>query len=730
MTAERDNEPRNPARRHFLKAGLAAGGGLLIGVYLPGCGRSEPPPGAEATVPAPAAGADATAKPFEPNAWIRIAPDGQVTVMVGSSEMGQGVMTSIPMLVAEELDADWARVRAQFAPADKAYTNPILHRQATGGSSAIRGFWRPVREAGAAAREMLVAAAAKRWAVLPGDCHTEAGEVVHTAAGRRLGYGALASDAAAQPVPTAVFLKEPDQFRLLGTSQARLDIPAKVDGSAVFGQDIEIAGMKIATVLRCPVFGGRLKSFDDTKARAVKGVRQVLAISGGVAVVADHFWAAHQGRQALSVVWDEGEHAALDDAAIRQQFRQAVSGGADAHRQGDVDSVLASAPKKVEAVYEVPYLAHACMEPMNCTAHVRADGCDVWVGTQAQTNTQDTAMRITGLPEEKVKVHTTYLGGGFGRRSEQDFITDAVEISKAVDAPVKVMWTREDDTRHDFYRPATYNELAAAIGDDGVPVAWRHRISGPSILARVFPGAVKGGIDRTSVEGAANLPYAIPNLHVTYAMVDPGVPVGFWRSVGSSQNAFITECFLDEVAAAAGKDPFELRRALLTDHPRHKGVLELAAEKANWGAPLPPGRHRGIAVAEAFGGFVAQVAEVSLEGTTVRVHRVVCAVDVGQTVNPNTIVAQMESAIVYGLTAALMGEITIGRGRVQQGNFNDYGLLRMDQMPEVAVHIVPSREDPGGVGEPGTPPIAPAVVNAVFAATGRPVRRLPIRLEG
>jgi isoquinoline 1-oxidoreductase beta subunit len=708
----------NLGRRRFLQISAAAGGGLLVGFQIPALARgmsSEPA----------AAGDDR----FVPNAWIRIDPDDRVTVMVGSSEMGQGVMTSIPMLAAEELDADWQRVTARFAPADKAYTNPIIGQQLTGGSTAVRAFWKPVREAGAAAREVLIAAAAKTWGVPAHSCRAKAGQVIHGPSGRKLRYGQLVHLAAKMPVPESVLLKEPDEFRLIGKPVDRLDVPAKVDGGAVFGQDVQLPGMLVATVRRCPVFGGKLGHFDATRAKDVKGVRHVLPVASGLAVVADTFWAAKQGLDAVQISWDKGPHAGLDSDGITHQFQQALDHGATAARHGDAERALSTAARTVEADYQVPYLAHACMEPMNCTAHVQADGCDVWVPTQAQTRAQATAARITGLPAEQVRVHTTFLGGGFGRRSEQDFLADAVTLSKQVGAPVKVLWTREQDTRHDFYRPAAYSRLRAGLDGDGMPVAWQHRIASPSIMSRVAPGAIHNGIDNTSVEGAANLPYAIPNLHVTYAMVNPGVPVGFWRSVGSSQNAYITECFLDEVAAAAGKDPFELRRSLLKDKPRHRKVLETAAQKAGWGRPLPKGRFRGIAVAEAFTSYCAQVAEVSVSDGQIRVHRVVCAIDCGMVVNPNTVEAQMESAIVYGLTAALKGEITIKGGAVQQGNFDDYQMLRMNEMPEVEVHIVRNGEAPGGIGEPGTPPIAPAVANAVFAATGKPVRSLPIRLS-
>ena len=701
-------------RRTFLKISALAGGGLLIGFHLPTL-RQE----VEA---APKSGE------FTPNAWIRIGADDSVTLQVASSEMGQGVMTAIPMLLADELECDWSKVRVEHAPARPEYKNPIFGRQATGGSTAIRGYWTSLREAGAAGRELLVSAAALTWSVNAKACRAQKGVVMHTDSGRRLRYGELVAKAATLQPPDGVLLKDPSEFRLIGKSTPRKDTSAKVNGSAIFGQDVKVPGMLTATVARCPVFGGKLKSFDASAAKAVKGVRHVLPISGGVAVVADDFWTAKRGRDALAIEWDEGSAATISSHDIARQFAELEKHhGVTARAEGDVARALAQVPRRVEAVYEVPYLAHACMEPMNCTAHVRRDGCEVWVPTQAQTDTQATAARIAGLTPEQVLVHTTFLGGGFGRRSEMDFVVDAVELSKATGAPVKVIWTREDDIQHDFYRPATYNRLVGGIDRHGKLLAWQHQIVGPSILARRFPDPNRT-VDRTSTEGAANIPYAIPNLHVSYVMADTPVPVGFWRSVGSSQNAFITECFFDELAAAAGKDPYEWRRAMLAAHPRHLGVLELAAVKAGWGKALPRGRHLGIAVAGSFKSFVAQVAEVSLEPDKVRVHRVVCAIDCGMVVNPDTIAAQMESGIVYGLTAAFKGEITIKNGRVEQSNFYDYPLLRIDEMPQVEVHIVPSREAPSGVGEPGTPPIAPAVANAVFAATGQPVRRLPMRV--
>jgi isoquinoline 1-oxidoreductase beta subunit len=706
------------SRRDFLKTGAALGGGLVLGFVVPFSGREVD----AATKATPV---------FVPNAWLRIGTDGTVTVLLHKCEMGQGIMTSLPMLVVEELDADWSKVAVEFAPADPAYFSLPMQEQMTGGSRAIRGSWDTLRKAGATARQMVITAAAQTWDVAVDTCRTESGEVIHQPSGRRLAYGALVKKAATLKVPTAVILKEPKAFRLIGTRTARVDTPHKVNGRAVFGIDVKVPDLLIARVLRCPVFGGKVARFAATKAQAVPGVRYVLQIDSGIAVVADGYWPAKLGIEALDVQWDEGPLAGLSSSGIAAMYQElAEQPGLVVRNDGDAAQSLAGAAKKLEAVYEVPYLAHATMEPMNCTAHVRKDGCDIWVPTQGQTRTQQTAAKITGLRPESIKVHTTLLGGGFGRRYEQDFVTEAVQISKAIGKPVKVIWSREDDLQHDFYRPATYNRFRAGLDAQGLPLVWTHRIVAPSILSRLWPHLVKDGKDVTSIEGAANLPYAIPNLHVDCITKEVGIPVGPWRSVGSSQNAFITECFLDELAAAGGKDPYDLRRQLLSKAPRHKAVLELAATKAGWGQPLPEGRFRGVAVQESFGSYVAEVAEVSVAADgNVRVHRVVCAVDCGLVVNPDTVEAQMEGAIVYGLTAALKGAITIDNGRVQQSNFHDYQMLRMNEMPMLEVHMLPSMETPGGVGEPGVPPIAPAVANAVFAATGKRVRKLPIRVQ-
>ncbi|PYO97141.1 MAG: twin-arginine translocation pathway signal protein [Gemmatimonadetes bacterium] len=708
-------------RREFVESTT----GLVIAFSLPWRAHAAP---------------DAAAEPFAPNAWLRVGTDGIVTLTVDKSEMGQGSQTGLAMILADELEADWSTIRLGPVPENPAGWS---RRMSTGGSTAIRTSWEPLRKAGAAAREMLIDAAASTWDVDRASCRAERGAVVHDASKRRLTYGKLVAQAARMPVPKDPPLKDPKDFRLLGTRLPRLDTPAKVDGSAVFGIDIKVPGMLVASIERCPVFGGTLKSYDATKAKAVPGVRAVVALApspwtgtngpwatgcaAGVAVVADTYWQAVTGRRALEIQWDEGDAAALDSDGIRAQFvKLADQPGVEARKDGDAATTLAAAAKRVEAVYEVPFLHHATMEPMTCTAHVRADACDVWVPTQNQTRAQEVAAELTGLPKEQVRVHTPFLGGGFGRRLESDFVSEAVRVSKAAGAPVKVIWSREDDVQHGFYRPATYNRFAAALDASGTPVAWTHRIVAPPILLKFGP--LDKGIDRTLIDGASNLPYAIPNVFVDQVAVDLlPVPRGFWRSVGISQNAFVTECFFDEVAVAAGKDPYELRRQLLRDKPRHLRTLELAAQKAGWSTPLPTGRGRGIALAEWAPTTCAQVAEVSVAPDgRVRVHRVVCAVDCGPTVNVGQIEAQLQGGIVYGLTAALYGEITIERGRVKQSNFTDYPMMHIDEMPVVEVHVVPSDDKQGGIGEPSVGPVAPAVCNAIFAATGKRIRKLPI----
>ena len=700
-------------RREFLEAAGVAS--LVIGFHLPAAaGR---------------AGRAAAAAPFAPNAWLRIGTDESVLVVVDRSEMGQGVTTSLPMLLAEELEADWSRVRIESAPADKSYVNPMLFgMQGTGGSTSVRAAYTPLRKAGAAAREMLLTAAAETWGVEKSACRAEKGAVIHTPSNRRLTYGQLVAKAATVPLPGDVPLKDPKDWKILGTRVKRLDSPPKVDGSAQFGIDAKAPGLLVAVVARSPVFGGTVKTFDAAKAKAVPGVKHVVQISSGVAIVADGYWSAKKGRDALTVTWDEGPTGSVSSTTITQLFgKNADQAGAVARHDGDAQGALPGSAAKLDATYELPFLAHATMEPMNCTAHVRPDGVDIWAPTQFQSGAQGLGAGIGGVPPEKVKVHTTYLGGGFGRRFELDFIKEALETSKATGAPVKVIWSREDDIRNAQYRPACYHRFQAGLDGTGQPVAWTHRIVAPSIMARVFPNFVKNGLDTEAVEGGVGMPNAVPNLHVAYVLTDTGIPVGFWRSVNNSFNAFVVESFIDELAHAAKKDPYEYRRDLLGKAPRHLGVLNLAASKSGWGTPLPAGRARGIAVYKSFESFVAEVAEVSVgsDGAP-RVHRVVCAVDCGPVVNPDIVEAQMQSAIVYGLTAALWGEISIDKGRVQQSNFHDYRMLRLAEMPVVEVHIVPSTDAQGGVGEPGTPPIAPAVCNALFALTGKRIRKLPI----
>ncbi len=714
-------------RRLFVQASLSAGAVLVVG-----CGGGEtpppnlPPPGTATPTAKPEA---PPTRPFAPGAWLRIAPDNTLTVLIDKSEMGQGVETSLPMLAADELDFDWAHVKIEFAPVAPEYKNAMFGSQGTGGSTTIRGSFLPMRTAGAAAREMLVAAAAAMWGVDASTCTTEKSEVIHAASGKRATYGSLTEKAAVMPVPKAPKLKSPAEFKLIGTRVPRLDTGIKAAGKAEFASDVKRPGMVIATVARSPVFGGKPKSFDAAAASAVKGVKKVLAITGGVAVVADSYWAAKKGATALAVVWDEGPNASLSTEKITEAAAAlAKKPGVVAETKGDVDKAFKTAAKTIDAVYTLPFQAHATMEPMSCVAEVRADGCDLWVGTQFQEALQKAAAKATGLPLTSVAVHTTYLGGGFGRRSEMDFPLDALEIAKAMPGvPVKVLWSREDDIRHDFYRPAAYNVLKGAIGKDGKPVAWTCRVVGPSIFTRVFPNMVKNGIDHAAVEGAVELPYGTPNVRVDYHMHDTGVPVGFWRSVGHSINAFVTESFFDELCALGKQDPFEARKAQITE-PRLKAVVELAATKAGWGKPLEKGRGRGIACHHCFGSYVAQVAEVTIaDDGKIKVDRVVCAVDLGMIVNPDTVEAQVESAIVYGLTAALKSEITIAGGKVVEANFHNFKLLQMQEMPRIEVHIVPSTESPGGAGEPATPPIAPAVANAIFAATGKRIRKLPIK---
>jgi isoquinoline 1-oxidoreductase beta subunit len=713
------SEGTKMSRRQFMKSSALAGGGLLLACHLPFGTRD-----------AVAAGYAS----FAPNAFLRIGKDESVTVIVNKSEMGQGVYTSLPMLLAEELCCDWKRVTFQAAPVAPEYNHtqfgPIM---VTGGSTSVRSEWDRLSLAGAAAREMLVAAAAEQWKVDPAACRAENG-VVFGPGGKQLSFGKLASKAAKLTVPKEPKLKYGAK-KLLGQPLHRLDSPAKINGTALFGIDVHEPGMLTAVIARPPVFGGKVKSFDAAKAKSVSGVHSVVVVDAGVAVVADGFWPAMKGRDLLQVVWEEGDGAKVSTPAMREEYaRMAAIPGLVARKDGDAPAVLAKADKRFEVEYEVPYLAHAPMEPLNCFVDLKNDSCLIRTGSQFQTVDRNAAARVAGLKPEQVTLETTFLGGGFGRRActGSDFVIEAVQVAKVVKQPVKVIRTREDDMRAGYYRPMWYDRVAACLDDSGMPLAWHHRIVGQSIVAgtSLESAMVKDGIDDTSVEGAANTPYAIPNLQVELHSPKNAVPVLWWRSVGHSHTAFVMESFLDELAHAAGKDPFQYRCLLLAKHPRTLKVLETAAKKGDWGKQLPAGHGRGIAVHESFGSFIAQVAEVSLDDKgNIKVHRVVCAVDCGRIVNPDTIKAQMESGITFGLSAALYGAITLNNGRVEQGNFDDYPLVRMQAMPPVEVHIIASNEPPGGVGEPGVPPIAPAVANALFAATGIRARSLPMTPE-
>ena len=708
----------NLCRRTFLRASAAAGGGLLLGFSLPGSAWFAT--GAEAP----------SAELFTPNAFIRVGREGPVTLTMPYVEMGQGTYTSIPMLIAEELEIDLSQVRLEHAPPnEKLYANPLLGVQATGNSNAVRGSWEPLRRAGATARTLLIAAAADAWKVEPASCRAEAGEVIHIASGRRLKYGELAGAAAKMPLPENIELKQPQEFKLIGTPAKRLDTPAKVNGSAVYGIDVRLPGMKVATLAQSPVFGGRVKSLDDTAATAIKGVRQIVQLADAVAVVADHMGAAKKGLAALKIEWDDGPYARLTTEEIARELEQATLGsGAVAQSIGDARKAMASAATKVEAIYQLPFLAHATMEPMNCTVHFRKNECEIWIGSQAIARVQAMAAKAAGLPPEKVIVHNHLIGGGFGRRLEADGAVRAVEIAKHVDGPVKVVWTREEDIQHDMYRPYWLDRISAGLDGEGRPMAWSNRFAGSSVIARWLPPGFRDGFDPDSIEGAIDLVYGLPNFHVEYVRVEPpGIPTAFWRSVGPSHNVFVTESFIDELAAAAKQDAVAYRRALLNKSPRAKAVLELAAEKAGWGQPLPEGTGRGVSLQHVFATYMAQVAEVQVsKAGDVRVQRVTCAVDCGIAVNPDTIKAQIQSAIIFGITAALYGQITLKDGCVEQSNFDNYPMLRIDQAPEVEVHILTSTEAPGGMGEAGTSLVVPAVANAVFAATGKRLRKMPI----
>jgi CO/xanthine dehydrogenase Mo-binding subunit len=712
------------SRRDFVVAIAGAGGGLLLGCRVDEGRR----PAATAAGSAPGA----TPPAFAPNAFVRIGTDGAVTMILPQAEMGQGVYTALPMLVAEELEVELDQVKVEHAPGnDRIYANPLLGFQATGGSSSVRGFYEPMRQAGAAARTMLVAAAAQSWSVDPASCRAEKGTVSHPETGRRLTYGDLAERAAKLTVPDQVALKDPKAFVLIGTPAKRLDSPIKVNGTAQYGIDVRLPGMKIATVAASPVVGGKVAGLDESKAKAIKGVHQVVRLDDVVAVVADHMWAAKQGLAALAIRWDDGPNGKVSTADVVQGLAEASQKpGVVGRKDGDPAAALTRAARKVEAVYEAPFLAHAALEPLSCAVHVREDGCEVWTGSQVQGRAQATAAEVTGLPLEKVVVHNHMLGGGFGRRLEHDYVTQAVRIAKQVEGPVKIVWTREEDVQHDVYRPYYYDRIAAGLDARGKPVAWTHRIVGPSLIARWAPPAFKDGLDIDAVDGAVHLAYDIPAIQVEYVRhEEPVLHTGWWRGVGVTHNTFVIESFIDELAAASRQDPVAFRRALLGKSPRARAVLDLAAKEAGWGKPLAPRHGRGVSLMySGWDTYVAQVADVEVTGAgEVRVRRIVCAVDCGTIVNPDIVKAQIESGVVYGISGALWGEITLKNGRVEQSNFNNYRVLRMNETPPIEVHLVRNSEAPGGIGEPGTAATAPALANAVFAATGTRIRQLPLQ---
>jgi isoquinoline 1-oxidoreductase beta subunit len=729
--------PASARRRRFMQIGAAGGGGLLFGFSLFGCqkdGERKQAP-SERAVGHAATVASNDAPGLARDAFIRIDRAGIVTLIIHKVEMGQGTFTSMPMLLAEELGADLAKVRLEQAPADNSlYSDPMLGGQVTGGSTSVRAAFKPLREAGAMVRTVLVSAAAQAWQVDPASCQVVAGTVRHPASGRSAHFGELVDAASKLPVPTGVKLKDPADFTLIGKSMKRLDAEIKGNGQALFGIDARLPNMAVATVAAAPVPGGRLAGVDEQNALAVKGVRQVLRLDNAVAVVADNMWAAKQGLAAAAPRWDDGPNAKVTTAAIvADMMNVSQKGGAVAANHGDALKALdQKGGRRIDAVYEMPFLAHATMEPMNCTVDLRQDGCDLWVGTQVPSFAQGAAAKITGLPTEKVRVHNFYLGGGFGRRLEVDYVTQAVSFAKlAKPGPIKFVWTREEDIQHDMFRPYYVDRLSARLDDKGRVAAWFHRVTGSSVMARFAPPAVKDGVDPDAVEGARELQYTISDMRVEYVRHEPPVPTAFWRGVGPTHNVFVVESFVDELAAASRMDPLAFRRQMLARSPRTLAVLNLAAEKAGWGKPLAPvaGRRtgRGLSCQFAFGSYLAQVAEVSVgPDGEVRVHRVVCAVDCGRGINPDGIAAQIEGGVIFGLTAALWGEITLDRGRVQQTNFGDYRMMRINEAPAVEVYIVASHDDPGGIGEPGTAGIAPAVANAVFAATGKRIRKLPI----
>ena len=672
--------------------------------------------------------ADSPAGQFAPNAFIRIDHAGKTTLVMPQVEMGQGVYTAVAMILADELDADYAQVGLEHAPPnDKLYGNPIFGIQATGNSNSIRAFWKPLRSAGAAARTMLVQAAAAQWQVDPASCTAANGKVMHAASGRTLAYGDLVDAAGAIPVPANPPLKDPKDFTLIGKPLKRFDTPGKTDGKVVYGIDAMVPGMKFATLAQCPVFGGKVGHVDDSAAKTIPGVRQIVVLDDLVAVVGDHFWAAKKGLDALVVTWNEGPNAQVNSSGIWENLRTvSQQDGAVAKSVGDVATGLTQGDR-LDGEFELPFLAHTTMEPMNCTVSLTPGACEIWTGTQVMTRVQAAAATAAGLPVDKVTVHNHLIGGGFGRRLESDMVASAVRIAQHVDGPVKVVWTREEDVQHDVYRPA-YRDIISASLSAGKIVAWKYRVAGSSIMARWFPPGFANGVDIDAVDSAVDMPYDIPNRTVEYVRAEPpAVPTGFWRGVGPNNNVFATECFMDELARKAGMDPIAFRRGMLGSNPRLQAALDLVAEKSDWGKALPPRAGRGVCVQPSFASFIATVVEAEVDNNgEVHLRRITSAVDTGIPVNPDTIAAQLQGGLIFGLTAALYGEVTIDKGRVQQSNFNDYRMLRIDQVPNIEVHVIKSGEDPGGIGETGCTAGPPALRNAIYAATGVALRRLPI----
>ena len=700
----------NLDRRDFLKSSATLSGGLIIALTLPGCSKPGRPSGEAKTVAA--------------NAWLRIGTDNRITLLCDRSEMGQGVYTALPMLIAEELGVELGHIQIEFAPAGDEYRNDLLGTQITGASSSVRDAWLKLRKAGAQARAMLISAAASDWGVPAARCRVQNGFVI-SPNGKRMTFGECAEAAAKLPVPKDVKLTDPGDFRLIGTSIKRLDTPLKVDGSARYGIDVRLPEMLYAALAQPPALGGKAASVDDSKARGMPGVKAVVQTSSGVAVVAASWWQALKARDALTIKWDDGPNASLSDTLILRGLEHATGTAQSARKDGDADAAIKSAARVVKAEYQLPLLAHATLEPQNCTADVRADGCDIYVPTQIQQVAQAAAASAAGLKPAQVRVHTTFLGGGFGRRLEVDFVPAAVEASKAVGKPVKLLWTREDDTTHDVYRPPAFDTATGAFDKSGKLIAWKLRLVGPSITARTFPAVVEKTIDPFAIEAAANYPYDVPNVSVEYLRHEIGINVGYMRSVSHALNCFVAESFMDELANAARQDPVEFRRALLAKQPRYLRALELATREAHYGY-APKGRFHGVAVMSGYDSYLAQVAEISLEKGKVKVHRIVCAVDCGQIVNPDIVTAQVTSGIIFGLTSTLWGEINVQRGRVQQTNFDTYRLLRMNEAPRIDVFLLDSTQPPGGIGEPSTALVAPAVHNAVYAATGKRLRSMPL----